>query len=226
MTPALLFHGALGSSTQLEPLKHKLEESGRNVYAINFSGHSGEPFRESFGIETFTDDALEFLDQKQLEQVDVFGYSMGGYVAVWLALMHPERIGKIITLSTKFDWSPESAAKEVRKLNADKILEKIPAFARILEHRHAPNDWRALLIKTGDMMLALGEKPLLTQDMLKTINHPIRICLGDEDDMADRNFSEQVAQGLPNGSFHLLSNTPHPIEKVEVENLVRIILRD
>ncbi|WKZ59252.1 MAG: alpha/beta hydrolase [Cyclobacteriaceae bacterium] len=223
MNPVLLLHGALGSSSQLEPLKQNLEAQGRAVLMLNFSGHSGTPFRGSFGIETFADDVLAFLDNQTLNQVDLFGYSMGGYVAVWLALKHPERVGKITTLGTKFDWSPESAEQEVRKLNAEKILEKVPAFARILEHRHSPNDWKELLNKTRGMMLGLGNQPLLTEENLKTIQHKIIICLGDQDDMADRKYSEQVADWLPNGTFELLENTPHPIEKVELNKLVELI---
>ena len=226
MTPVLLLHGALGSSSQLEPLKQKLEAQGKAVFVLNLSGHSGVPFRESFGIEIFADDVVEFLGKQNLNQVDIFGYSMGGYVAVWLALKHPERVGKIITLGTKFDWSPASAENEVRKLNVEKIMEKVPAFARILEHRHAPNDWKELLRRTREMMLSLGNQPLLTEENLKTIQHEVLICLGDQDDMADRSFSEQVAGWLPNGSFHLLRNTPHPIEKVELENLVKRFTRD
>ncbi|HRJ31531.1 MAG TPA: alpha/beta fold hydrolase [Cyclobacteriaceae bacterium] len=223
MNPVLLLHGALGASTQLEPLKHKLERSGRTVYVMNFSGHAGEPFRESFGIEIFADDILSFVIKHNLKQADVFGCSMGGYVALWFALNHPQRIGKIVTLGTKFDWSVESAEKEVRKLNADKILEKVPAFARILEHRHAPNDWKELLKKTGIMMIGLGNKPLLTQENLKTLQNHIVVCLGDQDDMADRSFSEQVANWLPNGVFRLLENTPHPIEKVDLHTVVQLI---
>lgn len=222
MNPLLLLHGALGSNTQLEPLKQKLEQSGREVYSMNLSGHSGEPFKNSFDIKTFADDVLSFIDRYQLTKIDIFGYSMGGYVAVWLAHVHPHRVGKIVTLGTKFDWSPESAEREVRKLNPEKILEKIPAFARILEHRHAPNDWKELLKKTGDMMLGLGNSPLLTEEILITVHHPIAICLGDQDDMADRSYSERVAQLLPNGTFRLLENTPHPIEKVNLDQLISL----
>lgn len=223
MNPILLLHGALGSTSQLEPLKEKLQGRGKEVFMLNFSGHSGVPFRGSFGIEIFTDDVLAFLHKQNLNQVDVFGYSMGGYVAVWLVWKHPERVGRIVTLGTKFDWSLESAEKEVRKLNAEKILEKVPAFARILEHRHAPNDWKELLRKTRDMMLDLGSKPLLAEENLKTIQHNILICLGDQDDMADRKYSEQVADWLPKGAFQLLENTPHPIEKVDLNRLSGLI---
>ena len=219
MNPILLLHGALGSLTQLGPLKNLLEQAGREVCSMNFSGHSGAPFREAFDIETFSDDVLQFLDRHRLNKVDIFGYSMGGYVAVWLAHTHAGRVGKIVTLGTKFDWSPESASMEVRKLNVEKILEKIPAFARILEHRHAPNDWKELLLKTSDMMLSLGNQPLITDRTLQSIQHEVVILLGDQDDMADREYSKRVADVLSKGTFRLLENTSHPIEKVELNKL-------
>lgn len=190
---------------------------------MNFSGHGGTLFQTKFGIEQFAEDILQELDRHNLKTVDIFGYSMGGYVALWLAKKHPERVGRIVTLGTKFDWSIESASQEIKKLNPEKILEKIPAFARILDSRHAPNDWKELMRETAHMMMALGESPLLTKAILKLIPHPTLICLGDQDDMADRNYSEEVAGILPNGKFQLLENTPHPIEKISLGKLTQIL---
>lgn len=216
MNPILLLHGALGSKSQLEPIKKALEDSGRKVFSINFSGHSGEAFSDNgFGIEVFAEDVWRFLRANQIDRVDIFGYSMGGYVALWLAHKYTNLVGKIVTLGTKFDWSAASAEKEVKKLNPEKIIEKIPAFARLLEHRHAPNDWKELLHKTADMMMSLGNRPLLTEEILKTIKTPTLICLGDKDDMADRGYSEKVAGLLSHGEFRLLENTAHPIEGVQ-----------
>ena len=223
MNPILILHGALGSASQLDPVKAELESNGLIVHSVNFSGHGGAVFHSDFGIEQFAEDVFQYLQQHNLKQVDIFGYSMGGYVALWLAKKYPDRIGKIVTLGTKFDWSIESATQEVKKLNADKILEKIPAFARILEHRHAPNDWRVLLQRTADMMLSLGNNPLLTKEILQPIPNQTLVLLGDKDDMADRSYSEQVASFLPNGKFKLLKNTLHPIEKVDLKILVGLI---
>lgn len=223
MNPILLLHGALGVDRQLDPLKQKLEVGGYDVHLLNFSGHGGKPFEKEFGIEQFADVVLRYINQHQLEQVTIFGYSMGGYVALWFAKENPERVDKIITLGTKFDWSVESAEIEVKKLNPEKIQEKIPAFARILEHRHAPNDWKVLLTKTAEMMLGLGESPLLTKSILRNIETPVLICLGDVDDMADRNYTEEVTMNLPNARFKLLKSTPHPIEKCDLDMLVGLI---
>ena len=223
MNPVLILHGALGSASQLEPERKSLEQLGLHAHTLNFSGHGGEPFQQTFGIEQFSDDILRYMNTHQLDVVDIFGYSMGGYVALWFAKNQPGRVGKIITLGTKFDWNIESASREVKKLNPEKILEKIPAFARILEHRHAPHDWKMLLQKTNHMMMELGELPMLTEEIVKQIFHPVLICLGDQDDMADRSYSERVASFLPHGTFQLLENTPHPIERVELKRISTII---
>lgn len=224
MNAILLLHGALGSKMQLEPLKKLQEINGRTVHSIDFSGHSGKPFsQKEFGIELFAQDVLEFLELESIKVVDIFGYSMGGYVALWFAHLHPQRVGKIITLGTKYDWSPESAKKETSKLDPEIIQLKVPAFARILEHRHAPNDWKELLHKTKAMMLSLGNNPLLNKEILNLINHPTTILLGDQDDMADKDFSKQVAGWLPNGEFQLLDTTPHPIEKVNLDRVASLI---
>jgi pimeloyl-ACP methyl ester carboxylesterase len=224
MIPILLLHGALGAESQLNELAGILRNKNHQVFTLNFSGHGGKPFSANgFGIEIFANDVVQFLDQQGIEKVDIFGYSMGGYVAMFLALKNPNLVNKIITLGTKFDWDPESAEKEVRKLNPDKILEKIPAFARLLEHRHAPNDWKELMDKTANIMIGLGAKTLLTKDKVKTISNDVIILLGDHDDMADKEYSIQVAEWLPQGKFFLLPETFHPIEIVKPELLVNFL---
>jgi pimeloyl-ACP methyl ester carboxylesterase len=95
MNPVFILHGALGSALQLDSVREALQRSGMNVYSMNFSGHGGETFQSEFGIEQFATDVLRELDKHKLSMVNVFGYSMGGYVALWLAHKHPHRIGKV-----------------------------------------------------------------------------------------------------------------------------------
>jgi pimeloyl-ACP methyl ester carboxylesterase len=224
MRPILLLHGALGATSQLDPLKLSLEDSGYQVYSLNFSGHAGVPFKKEFGIQAFANEVLEFLNANKLTQVDIFGYSMGGYVALWLALQQPYRIGSIATLGTKFDWSQVSAEKETRKLDPQKIKLKVPVFAKVLQHRHAPNDWEELLKRTSAMMLDLGKNPLLNDEILAQIRNEVFIMLGDEDDMADLICTAKISELLPHARFLLLENTPHPIEKVDINCLSRLLV--
>jgi esterase/lipase len=225
MNPVLVLHGALGCSDQLKPLKQALVSQGREVMELNFSGHGGAPFQSDFGIEQFAVESANFLANQKVNTVDIFGYSMGGYVACWLAHTQPNLVNKIVTLGTKFDWSPDSARKEVTKMDPEKIATKVPHFARMLESRHAPNDWKLLMTRTAEMMIKLGNNPLLTEAILRSIKSETIIALGDLDDMADRAYSELVSSWMPGASFKLLTNTQHPIEKVELPSIIRLLTK-
>ncbi len=222
MKDLLLLHGAIGAKDQLEPLKEKLKNSF-NVYSFNFSGHGKEEFRKRFDIEQFTDDTLSFLSSSNLDKVSVFGYSMGGYVALNLAKKHPEKVVEITALGTKFKWTPEIAAKEVKKLNPEKIEAKIPAFAHALSKRHGQENWKNLLSKTAKMMQEMGEESPLKLSDYSDVGQPCRLLLADNDEMVTQEETIEVNNSLSNSRFHLLSNSKHPIEKVDLELLVREI---
>jgi len=221
MRHLILLHGALGSSGQLIPLK-KILENNFSVHLINFSGHGGETPDESFDMDLFSGDVTRYLEKNKIEKADVFGYSMGGYVALWMARYFPGRLGRICTLATKFDWSPESAEREVSMLNPDKIQEKLPGFARTLEERHAPADWKIIMQMTADMMPGLAKKPLQDNDF-KQIQNPVMVCIGEKDKMVSVAESEHVVTQLGNATLKVLEDTPHPLESVNLEKM-RILL--
>jgi pimeloyl-ACP methyl ester carboxylesterase len=219
MQHLLLLHGAIGSSTQFDALAPLLKEQFK-ITALDFCGHGGMPVpTNEFSIELFANDVLKWLDQNKIQTIDIFGYSMGGYVALYLAKHYPERVGKIFTFATKFNWTPDGAVKEAAMLNADKIEEKVPAFAKALELRHGTENWKNVLPKTADMMLALGKQPALTHDQLREINHSVLVSVGDRDNMVCLEETIAVYRSLKNGQLLVLPNTQHPFEKVNVQRI-------
>ncbi len=210
----VLLHGALGTKNDLLPLKNILA-SQYNVFSFNFSGHGDNAQHEKdFSIEQFTEGLSAFINENNIKKASLFGYSMGGYVALNYALTNADKVAKVFTLGTKFDWNLEFAAKQAKFLNAEKLQEKVPAFATYLESKHAPNDWKAVVAKTAGMMLRLGENPLLNENTLPQINVPVAITIGDADDMVTSVESEAVVNILPQATFIVIKNTPHPVEKV------------
>jgi esterase/lipase len=222
MQHLLLLHGAIGSKDQLQPLAEKLKNDFI-IHSISFSGHGGESMPDAFSIELFANDVLRYLQKNNIEKISIFGYSMGGYVALYLAKHHPEKTDKIFTLATKFLWSPEIAAKEMKMLDAEKIEAKIPAFAKVLEKRHTPNDWKLVLQKTSDMMKILGEKNPLQLNDYEIIENKIMISIGDKDTMVTLEETIDVYRRLKNASFLVLPATQHPIEKIDIDRLSREI---
>ncbi len=223
MKDLLLLHGAIGAKDQLDELKERLSKDYR-VHSFSFSGHGKEGFGQSFNIEQFTTDTLSYLSSKGIVQIDIFGYSMGGYVALHLAKHYPEKVNQIITLGTKFKWTPEIATREVKMLNSEVIEAKIPRFAAALAARHGAEDWKVLLSKTAEMMLKMGEESPLTLADYSSIQQSCKLILAEHDEMVTEEETLEVSKHLPNNTFVRLPNSKHPIEKVDVDQLVKEIV--
>jgi pimeloyl-ACP methyl ester carboxylesterase len=148
----ILLHGAVGSAKQLEPLLPLLENEFE-VHALNLPGHGGSNVpSEPFSIPLFAEFVLSYLDLRGIDEAFLFGYSMGGYVSLYLASQQTERVKKVFTFGTKLDWNPEFAKDQIRQLNPEKIIEKVPVFAEALKQTHSEKSWKLVLTKTAEML--------------------------------------------------------------------------
>jgi pimeloyl-ACP methyl ester carboxylesterase len=219
MQSLILLHGALGSKAQFKSLEVSLSKHFY-VHCINFSGHGGLSFSTSpFGIEIFSHELRDYIVINKLHGANIFGYSMGGYVALKLAQTNPDLINKIYTLGTKFDWNPISARQESEKLKPEIIEEKVPDFAATLKKRHAPNDWKAVVDSTREMILHLGTNPVLSKSEFLEITNDCQITRGALDKMVSQQETDWAADHLHFGISKELPNTAHPIEKVPIDQL-------
>jgi pimeloyl-ACP methyl ester carboxylesterase len=224
MQPIIFLHGAIGAEDQLQPLRDHFSKNNFATYSFSFSGHGKIPFRDKFGIEQFSDELKKFILENALEKPHIFGYSMGGYVALYLAAKDPELFGTVITLGTKFNWSKETAEKEIKMLDPKAIEEKVPRFATALQQRHG-EEWKLLLQRTSEMMLSLGNDNLLSETAVKQITTPVIIGLADHDNMVTFEETVNVYRQLQNASFFVLANTRHPIETVDAAMLYNVVSR-
>jgi pimeloyl-ACP methyl ester carboxylesterase len=214
MKDLILLHGALGSSESMTALKELLSDEYR-CHTLDFSGHGTQSFNpEGFGIEYFAEELLAYIDEHSLQQPDVFGYSMGGYVALYTAFQTPNLLDRIMTLGTKFAWSPEAADEETSRMNPEVMEEKIPIYTKKLEAAHG-EQWKELVWQTAGMMMELGEEPLLTIETLNSVQNEVLIMRGSEDQMVNDVESKWAVAHLPTGQYKELPQQPHPIEKVD-----------
>ncbi len=219
MNKLLLLHGATGSAAQLEPLAELLKDSF-GIYLLNFSGHGGKPIpTEPFSIRLFAEDVLYFIEKNRLEGINIYGYSMGGYVALYIARHFTGKINKIFTTATKFNWTEETSLKESKLLDAEKISIKIPLYAEQLSRRHSPEDWKIVMSKTAEMMINLGSKRMLSESDFSLIENEVTLSVGDRDNMVSIEETVDAYRKLKNGKLLILPDTQHPIEKI---NPVRI----
>ncbi len=222
MQTLILTHGALGFRGDLENLKLALINEGFNVHTFSFSGHGQTAFKNEFSIPQFSLELENFIIENKFIRPSIIGYSMGGYVALNLALKDPTAFNKIITLATKFSWSKETVEKETRMLVPETIIEKVPAFAKSLEAKHG-NNWKELLSRTAGMMHDISKNNYLNTESLKTIQTKVLLGLGDKDQMVTLEETVNVYKTLPNANMYMLPATKHPVEGLNIPVFITLV---
>lgn len=97
--PLVLLHGAYGTASMFAGFAPTLAET-RRVIVPEFqgNGHTADIDRP-LRYESMADDVAALLEHLGIEEADIFGYSMGGGVALRLAIQHPELVRKLAVAS-------------------------------------------------------------------------------------------------------------------------------
>ena len=116
-TPLVLLHGGLFNiDLQFGAVLPALAEN-RQVIAVDFQGHGRtNDIDRPLATESLAADVVGLLDHLGLPQVDLFGFSVGGAVALRLAIEHPERVRRLVVSSITFD--DEGSARRTRPRSA------------------------------------------------------------------------------------------------------------
>lgn len=216
----VIVHGALGSRHQFEPLLQRL---GADAAFVELPGHGTTSDVDApWSIELFADVLAEAIERIGAP-ARIFGYSMGGYIAMYLAMHRPHLVRRILTLGTKLSWSADFAAHEVRRLQPDSITTKVPAYAEDLMRRHGNDRWVAVLDRTAALMTGLGARPLLTPARVGAIPIPVRLCIGDRDRMVSVEETQTIGRAIPGADVVVMPDTQHPIERVDLDALMEQI---
>jgi hypothetical protein len=98
-------------------------------------------------------------------------------------------------------------------------LERSRLFAKELEQRHSPQDWKVVLNKTAEMMINLGNDPELKSEDFELLDNEVLLSVGDRDNMVSIEETVDVYRKFKKGSLLVIPGTPHPIERISVERL-------
>jgi pimeloyl-ACP methyl ester carboxylesterase len=97
--PLVVLPGAYMTVELMGDLVPALAKS-RQVIGVEFQGHGHTAdIDRPFSSEQFADDTAALLGHMGIEQADVYGYSLGGGVALQLGLRHPGRVRKLVIAS-------------------------------------------------------------------------------------------------------------------------------
>jgi len=95
--PLLLLHGLLGSLINWQRIARRLEGEYR-VIVPDLRNHGRSPHHPDVSYPSMAEDLVELVDGLGLEEVVPVGHSMGGKIAMWLALTRPERVARLVAV--------------------------------------------------------------------------------------------------------------------------------
>ena len=179
--PLLVLHGGLGSIDMFGPSPDLLA-AGRQVIAVDLHGHGRTPLGDRpISLIDMGDDMAVLLERLGHRQVDVMGYSMGGGVAFRLAVQHPERVRRLVLVSTGFsqdafyaEMLPQQAQVSGAMADAMKDTPMYVNYAAVAPH---PEDFPRLLDRMGEEM----RQPYDFSEDVKTLRMPVMLVYGDSD---------------------------------------------
>jgi pimeloyl-ACP methyl ester carboxylesterase len=179
--PLVLLHGGVGAIEMFGEVLPLLAE-GRQVIAADLQAHGrtadiDRPLR----LESMADDIGALIEHLGFEETDVMGYSLGGGVALQIAIRHPQLVRKLALVSTPFSrdgWYPEVlAGMEQMGPEAAEPMKQTPMYQLYSSVAPRPEDWPVLLTKLGQLL----EQDYDLSEAVAAIEAPTMIVVGDAD---------------------------------------------
>lgn len=209
MKPALvLLHGALGSASHWHAIKVLLENE-YTVYTPDFPGHGSSSSPACSQIINLVDYLNSYLEEHQLSNPLLAGYSMGGYVALMTALRANTKFSKLICLATKLNWTEAIAEEEAAKLNPLSLEPILPK----LHAEHGAN-FNNLLYTTSSILKSIGAHPLSVAEMTNLHTNCVFIR-GEKDKMVSASENQMFAEASTFTQYIEMPAQGHLLEKMD-----------
>ena len=215
--PLILLHGAYMTIGTMGEIVPSLAET-RRVIAVELQGHGRTAdIDRPLSYEQMADDVAALLRHLGIENADVFGYSMGGGVALQVAIRHPEVVRKLVAASATYN--SEGIYPEVLE-GIERITPEVFAGTPWREEydRIAPNpeDFPTLVAKLKQLD---GEVQDWSAEDIRSIKAPTLVLIADSDVVRPehavamfRLLGGGVAgdlAGLPDSRLAVLPGTTH-----------------
>ncbi|MBC3192187.1 alpha/beta hydrolase [Pseudonocardia sp. C8] len=203
-TPLLLLHGGLFDIDQQFGALIPDLAAGRQVIAVEFQGHGrthdiARPLRTA----DLASDVVGLLEHLGLDRVDVFGFSVGGAVGLYLAVRHPERVRRLVVSSVSFhpDGDRAENSEAVAEMTVDMIAGTPMEAAYLARSPHPDKEHlQALLTKLGNYDKGAAG---WSEEDIRGIAAPTLITVGDCDAVTLEHAVRflQLRGGDVNGDF-------------------------
>jgi pimeloyl-ACP methyl ester carboxylesterase len=212
----LLLHGHPSRALEWGPLLHDLSQQHR-VVAIDFLGYGESDAPDvDYSISRQSEVVVGLLDVLGLKQTDVLGFSMGGWVALKLAVDHPDRVSRLVivdsggltflTALTADSFVPQTLPqfREMESLHSDRQL---PEFvARDLLRSAHERSW--VYRRMGTSLLSFRDA---LDGRLSNVKIPVLVIWGKEDRLIPYEVALRFQRELPQARLVSLERCGHMV---------------
>jgi pimeloyl-ACP methyl ester carboxylesterase len=133
--PVVVLHGLFGSARNFGTVQRALAPLFR-VIAMDARNHGASPHADGMRYATLAADVLETLGSLKVERAAVIGHSMGGKTAMTIAVMAPERVGRLLVADiapVAYQHANDSVADAMRAIPLHAGLTRAEADAALVD---------------------------------------------------------------------------------------------
>src|SRR3984893_9950761 len=197
--PVVLLHGAFMTITNnWDGWIGQLSKT-RKVIAVEMQGHGRTAdIERDISSENLADDVAALLDHLKIPKADLIGYSMGGGVAMQCAIRHPDKVRKVVVISSTFrrDGMVKEALDLFPKLTAE-AFKGSPIEAEYKKLSPTPDEFPKFVKR---MVATASSGHDLGADSLKATTAPMFFIHGDADGIRLEHVAEMFR--LKGGEMH------------------------
>jgi pimeloyl-ACP methyl ester carboxylesterase len=202
--PLLWLHGGLGHGPDWRFI-FPAEPPGYEVIAPDLRGHGrSNGARATYSFRQSAMDMLGLLDELQIDRVRVIGVSGGGITALHLASIAPGRVESMIAVSAPPRF-PDQARAIQRRYTFDLLSDDEKAQMR---QRHRREGQIEVLLAHVRMM-ADGDDPNFTKDVLERITADTLIVFGDRDPLYPVSLAVELREAIRRSWLWVVPNGGH-----------------
>jgi pimeloyl-ACP methyl ester carboxylesterase len=223
MKPILvILHGVSGSGGEMAPLARPLS-AWFDVRTPDLLGHGGRPVPDGYTLEEMADDVVEWLDREGIGPAYLLGYSLGGYLALYLARHHPQRVRGIAGIVVKHVFDEVSVGHITYLADPERLARPGNPRKDELIAVHGEENWINVTNNTARLFQRFGQTAPLSDEDLRAIATPVLLLSGDRDPLVPEGHSRALAELLPNSRLGLFPGPAHPLKMVPILDLTRAI---
>lgn len=234
--PLLLLHGLGGSHEMWLPVIPELARSYR-VIAGDHRGHgaSHKP-RGQYTIRLFSDDWRAVMDALRIDRAHILGLSMGGAIAMRLAVEAPQRVRALVLVDTWAHPHPDFLAMLHQRLEklasgdlagyAEVAIPQVYSPRFVQANPQAIADYRARVGKANPDSLRSAVGACMSHDMqgaLARIQAPTLVIVGSQDGLVPPFHSEYIQRAIPKASLTVIEGSGHIPHLEAPERFLKVV---